>query len=446
MISATHNRFGLPPHVLMVCLGLTYALLMTAVLVFGIPQQWHEPASEFVHNGAIYPLPVVFLVTQATYLLSLSLLFLPNRESKSFAAGTALLTSALFLVYDVVVVLMTVFMVFSTKRWEVAFFLLSWLLIPAHLLVVLGSWRLLKRIDVNASWFAAGMVFVLVYASATAWCWTTLDHRFRATRDLAVKEARTAHDSVKAISWCAIQYKIEHPQEGYPPSLDPLNSGASCPLRWSLSSTPTYHLWYVPEKNVAGQVAHFSVQATLENELPPDFNIRLNDYASDDSGIVYALYQDAKPMKGITNGNDGDINVGSDIEDLFRCVQEFGRAQRFANNHLLGDGDYPANLAEMSQCWYLRDLTSEVKGNSIRQRAYLITYRPQKENSQPIRRFQIDARCEDYGRTCVRNLYADQDGKIRGTGENRAAGAQDPFSPKCEFMSGWCDDSSLTTR
>jgi hypothetical protein len=286
----------------------------------------------------------------------------------------------------------------------------------------------------------AGFILVVVYASVSVWDWTTVDHTFRAAREQAVKEARAAHDSVKAISWCAIQYKTGHPQEGYPPSLDSLDSGASCPLRWSLSSTANYHLWYVPEKNFDGQVAHFSVQAVRERELPTEFNIRLNDYASDDSGIIYTSYRHPAPMKGITDASDGDINVGVDIDDLLRCVQEFARAQRFTKGHITGDGDYPTNLAEMSQCSYLLGVT--VTDNSLRKRAYLITYRAQPENSQKIEDFQIDARCEDYGRSCVRNLFTDQGGKIHGTGENRPATTQDPLSPKCEFTSDWCRDSN----
>jgi len=419
---------------------------MAAVLVFGIPLQWQNPSSEFVHNGATYPLPVVFLVTQGTFLLSLLLLLIPGEKHRSFALGTALLTSVLFLVpCDAVNAGITVFMLFSTKGWEVAFFLLSWLLIPAHVLVVAGSWRLLKRMEVNASLFAAGLILVVVYASVTVWGWTTVDHRFRTAREQAVKEARAAHDSVKAISWCAIQYKTGHPQEGYPPSLDSLNSGASCALPWSLSNTPDYHLWYVPEKNFTGQITHFSVQAVRDQDIPPDFNVRLiTDYASDDSGILYALYKHPAPMKNITDVDDGDINVGVDIDSLLRCVQEFARAQRFAKNHVTGDGDYPTNLAEMSQCWYLRGVT--VTDNSLRKGAYLITYRAQPENSQNIEDFQIDGRCEDYGRSCVRNLFTDQHGKIRGTGENRPATPQDPLTPKCEFTSDWCRDSNVTTR
>jgi hypothetical protein len=155
MIADARRRFGLPPHAFLLCLGLTCSLTMAAILVFGIPQQWQEPGSEFVHNGATYPLPVVFLVTQGTFLLSLLLLFVPGTKSRSFAVGTALLTAVLFLVpCDAFNAAITVFMLFSTKGWEVAFFLLSWLLIPAHVLVVAGSWRLLKRMEVNASLFA----------------------------------------------------------------------------------------------------------------------------------------------------------------------------------------------------------------------------------------------------------------------------------------------------
>jgi hypothetical protein len=204
VIARSRQRFGLPPDVRMLYLGLVCSLAMVAVIVFGIPLQWQNPSSEFVHNGATYPLPVVFLVTQGTFLLSLLLLLIPGEKHRSFALGTALLTSVLFLVpCDAVNAGITVFMLFSTKGWEVAFFLLSWLLIPAHVLVVAGSWRLLKRMEVNASLFAAGLILVVVYASVTVWGWTTVDHRFRTAREQAVKEARAAHDSVKAISWCA---------------------------------------------------------------------------------------------------------------------------------------------------------------------------------------------------------------------------------------------------
>lgn len=439
MSVGARRRFGPPGHSRTLFYGLISTLVMAAVLVFAIPQQWQNPASEFVHNGATYPLPVVFLVTQGTFLLSLLLLLIPNIKHESFGIGTALLTATLFLIpCDLINALLTVFMVFSTKKWEVAFFLLSWLLIPAHIVVVLGSWRLLLRLEVNRSFFVAGLVFVIIYASAAIGSWSTLDHRLRAQRDVAVKEARIAHDSVKAISWCAIQYKVEHSQVGYPPSLDAMNSTASCALHWALSSTPTYHVWYVPEKNVVGQTLHFSVRASRESDPPPDFNIRgLDDYVSDDSGIVYVLDRTAGSLKSIGDINDGDFNVGIDLHNLLNCVENFARAKRFANDRITEDGDYPANLAEMSQCEYIRS-ASTVQGNTIRERSYSITYRPAEKRHQQIEHFQIDARCENYGQTCIRNLFTDERGKIHGTGENRAATGQDPLSPNCEFTSEWC--------
>jgi hypothetical protein len=119
------------------------------------------PNSGTIQRLSLYttvrPLGVVVLVTQATYLISSSLLFLPGAKPKSFAVGTALLTSVLFLaLYDGFIVLLTVsgVLFFSSKGWGLAFFLLSWLLTPAHVLVIAGSWRLLKRIDVNASFIA----------------------------------------------------------------------------------------------------------------------------------------------------------------------------------------------------------------------------------------------------------------------------------------------------
>ena len=75
-------------------------------------------------------------------------------------------------------------------------------------------------------------------------------------------------------------------------------------------------------------------------------------------------------------------------------------------------------------------------GTSMEIKNYAITYLPPKADRPS--HYAISARCQSYGKDCLRSYFLDYDGVVHATGEPREATVDDPVALDCEASDAPC--------
>ena len=243
---------------------------------------------------------------------------------------------------------------------------------------------------------------------------------------------RTAYVTVRAISWCAIQYQQKHPDSGYPFALEDLNS-FPCGNRWSVADLPGYRISYDPLRAADGQVTDFSLVA-----YPGESDPRFLAYESDRSGLLYVeeRTQTSSSRRVVfPYSSTGDYSLADQKEyllaaHLYDCLQLIARANP--------DRGYPRTLHEarsarnIEACRYPADArpTVEERDTGIRVGNYDYIYRLGTiSESGRATAFELYAHCLAYGRACIRNVYANQDSELHVTTADRLATLDDAIEP-----------------
>lgn len=236
------------------------------------------------------------------------------------------------------------------------------------------------------------------------------------------------------MAWCAIQYRQQHEDSGYPASLEDLRA-FRCRSKWNLADLPGYIVSYEPRRGAGGRIEEFSVAAR-----PPSEDPRFGRYESDGSGLI-SIEQ--------VNGNDssrvlvfpyrvtGDYSLPYQQEylivaDLYNCLQVFADS-----NPNVG---YPTDLKtvlaptmRVKACYaapMLWKIDSNTKGNRFSIDNYEYIYEPGLANPSGDRStFELHAHCVSYGDRCIRSLYANQGSELHFTVEDRPATLDDPVEP-----------------
>lgn len=255
-----------------------------------------------------------------------------------------------------------------------------------------------------------------------------------ATLQPIYQKNRAAYVTVRAISWCAIQYRQQHEQTGYPSTLDDLGT-FPCRMPWSASVLPDYKFAYEPQ-GPSDRRNDFLIVA-YPSEKP------FLTYRSDASGLIYVEdVVDGRHYKRLIDSHDGtgDYSLPEQKEyelvgSLYDCLQVFADSSP--------ETGYPADLrdivsrtTELTRCSYppeLRSVYRQAVNNTVRLRDYEYIYQPgPKSGSGRISAFELSARCVAYGRSCMRNVDGNQNGEFHGTADDRAATPDDPI----ESLSG----------
>jgi hypothetical protein len=416
------------PRLFLVCaLGVSVlaclAIFLQSTRLFLPPQSYLSGAP---HSKA---LPLFFLI-EGAYIVAFVLLLLPLQRPRAFAVGTVCSTCAIHFAIG----LLATLGVSLEGLWGFKFgtawmkgvypFLVIYLLMQMLLFIAVPLCY--RDVLKGTVFFVLGGALALIPAFATVrlqkGAWLEYENYVKIKRG----EFQNARDTVRAIGWCAIQYRAAHPQEGYPKTLEAMAGGSGCAQSWSLADEPDYTFSYQATLD-SGYARSFFVQAIVR----PDDQFDTLNYAMGPSGIV--LFQGSKTpdLKGWQA-----IADRSALDNLFvlrDCLQEYA-----ATHPGLG---YPRLLTEVEGCFnshiggmHYDPSSANSSGN------YSLTYTPAANDGyRLVRGYKMEYRCLDYGVTCLRSLYADQGG-TNATTANRDATVNDPPAPECDLGPWGADD------
>jgi len=257
--------------------------------------------------------------------------------------------------------------------------------------------------------------------------------------DERVPPSVAAAPILRSLTACLIRHQADHPQEGFPDSLEKIDASWGCDVG-SFKPTRLNHYWtsYRPVKDSqSGRNTDFRIQAISVNTL------YYSVLVSDERGMVLEYQQWGVQHPPVAYRVAFAPHVyGSDIEMVALSVKNF--------TNTFGHGVPPPSIQDA--------LSVETKLNAILRsgmtpdphdpnilyasndagRIYAVQYLP--PTAENPAHFAISATCAMYGANCLRSDYLDVFGDIHGTGEPRPATAQDPVIPFCERSSDACDD------
>jgi len=408
---------------LLFCVGL---VLFMAFHIFSgysdVLQPWHSSLFG-APPSRIVPLT---LIIHAPYLIAFFVLLVPLKGLRPLVAGVVVAEAAfLALAFGCLALLWTLARV-ALGTWydnppPSGFLASLWVYAVANVLAfcaaVCFSWKLPIR-----GWrFLGGLILSLIFAGASFAYHNFVLREANRFEQLKRDEDTAAHDAVRSIAWCAVRYRVRHPESGYPADFSAASSGAVCPEYKPFSNLPDYRLSYQPSADDFGKVIAFEVQA-INPHPEPEFRVPQGNFGSDASGLVYILppsqplHTDWKKL--------ADATPAGYVGGLQQCLQ------RYANDHR---GTFPASLAN-TPCF---QLAAAFGGKSVGENTYLLKnylfiYSPGPPDSQKRTTYYgLQVRCQEYGKTCIRNLFADPL-QIYGTPEDRPATSKDSPSTSCE--------------
>jgi hypothetical protein len=238
-----------------------------------------------------------------------------------------------------------------------------------------------------------------------------------------------ARQRLVSLTACLLRSHMQHPEAGYPASLEPPPSGWTCDTQFGKSAMKEFTFNYAPQTDArSGLMTDFRLVAIPNAK---GVNNR-NPMMTDSRGIVFVYY----PWE-MENAR-AEVMVMSSDRSYSQIDQLKSNIEQYANAKNAGTA--PAKLDSNSMGSLGYEIPSiEDGGMRLVTRDFEVIY---FSPSPAQKRFALSARCKSYGQNCLRSFFLDAGGVIHGTGEPRQATADDPPSPLCERVSGKCSDVS----
>ena len=290
--------------------------------------------------------------------------------------------------------------------------------------MVRSAWRLGKLHRDGFHWGIglAGVYVLLVFCFLAS-----IQAENRLHEQAAYLPPAYAHEALVSLTSCLLRNHSQHPEFGYPRSLDPAPPNWVCSTKFGADAFPEYTFAYIPRADESsGSVADFQLSAT---PLQPHVQ-GWGPWMTDSRGIVFSGSPgsgDNPPGAAVV---DGDL-VHSRIVDLSDVIQQ-----------AMKEGTTPDEIkSDTLASLGLEQLQTGAGGRIFRSSAYELHY--SGPDGTDMRGFAISARCQSYGEGCLRSYFLDYDGVLHGTGEPREATAKDPVVPECEYGRTECKDISI---
>ncbi len=221
-----------------------------------------------------------------------------------------------------------------------------------------------------------------------------------------------------SIHACLVRY-AEQNRGKYPPSLSDLGPhGLQCLDDWLA-------------KGYAGNMK--IIYHPAPEHGPRNFSLLMkrnswfqksNSFYTDQSGIIHESFtsQPASAADRVIN------NASSVLRSLANCLIQEGAPYPRDIQHFREDPKSSCSRSYMENGLRYRIPGIEVK------------YAPKLDHDL-VKGFTLTARPRSYGKNGVRSYFVDETGVVRGTGEDREAGPDDPAVPDCEYNFNPCGSS-----
>lgn len=387
-----------------------------------------EPAWAWLLSGAFVLIP---------YVVSFALVSIRRYETIAAGAGVA----AVFFGITVLVspyLLLVMFLLVGVSAGDhgpdgvlIAAGVLLLAYLGISLRIVWSAFRV-GKVRWNAFLIAACATGLYVYAGYHQVASATIMGQLRAQRqqqqsdtDL-YKPVILARQLMLALTACLLRNHMQHPEAGYPTSLESPPLGWTCDTQFEKSAIEDFTFDYTPQSAAnSAIVTDFRLVA-----VPLAKGVRTREPMMTDSrGILFSYYpweiENARAQVMVV---DTDFEH-SQIDQLQRNIEQYANA----NNA----GTAPAQLnSQIARLGY-EIPTIDEGGMRLMTRDFETLY---VAPSPAHKGFSLSVQCKSYGQNCLRSFFLDPPGVIHGTGEPRRATAQDPALPLCERVLVACPD------
>jgi hypothetical protein len=289
------------------------------------------------------------------------------------------------------------------------------------------------KIQWNAFGAALGVTAVYLYfgfqsLSLTAYRGQRGAEQERVQNEMELyKPAILARETIIGLTACLLRNHMLRPEAEYPASINALPADWACQTKFAPHAVPEFTLNYEPQKDAAtGRVTDFQLTA-----MPGKKGIRGREPLLIDSrGIVFVDY----PWE-MENVTAKVMVMPSDLSNSQMGFLKFN-LDRYIKDK--GNGLAPATLnPDVGGAGYETPIIEDGR-TRLEARDYETFYFPPRAGDP--NRFALSAQCKRYGVICLRSYFVDYDGSFHATGEPRQATAADPAPPRCEKVSGECED------
>ncbi len=230
----------------------------------------------------------------------------------------------------------------------------------------------------------------------------------------AREDSSHARNVVMQTAACLIDWRQQHGQ--YPEQLATILSEGCAPRDISSGKYAGHTISYRRDDAIG-----FALLAVPDAQMARDKVSQL----ADGSGRVYSVHEglgyDERPYLS-TNYDDTEQAA---LLSLVRCLVQHAEVP---------DGEFPERLDEVAAC--AAAIKVDGLADSLESRHYRLRYLPKVDSGGHHAGFELEVRPKQYGDGAIRSYWADDSQIIRGTGENRAATADDPEVFGCELSWG----------
>lgn len=395
-------------------------------------KQWREnhpgSGSGFVNPLWISVLRVALLVVP--FIVSWLLLSIRSEQSRAAGAGVAagLFASGPFLA---IAAFLSLFLSFGPEPYFLEEAISALAFLGCSVWIVVSAFRIGK-----VSW----ETFLLTLA-ATAICVTAGNQylksaEYRQGRQNEVRKAQAAftmfesagvaQHQISGLAGCLILNRSVHPEDGYPPSLDPPPPNWSCETKFAANVMDQYTVSYLIVTDPASKrVADFQLLAEPKEAIRGRYAFMV-----DSRGIVFSdpNWGFAGPYVRSANSEERF----SEIEDLKKNIGHY------MDENALIAAPQTLNAEAVGKDYGFEVPSIAADGKNLKIKNYVLYYlAPKVERSS---HFALSVQCQSYGQNCLRSYFLDYDDALHATGEPRQATADDPPALECEGSDSPCKD------
>lgn len=248
---------------------------------------------------------------------------------------------------------------------------------------------------------------------------------------------------MRALTACLIGHKAQHPENGFPESLEQIRNNWGCDANLSRpTAIRGYWLSYWPVKDAESrQATDFRLQA-ISMDGVPDLVLM-----SDKRGFLFGSKSSVRylPQKLIS---EGAMYLGSLQEGCWGTQLIQNAVRNYLQRHSTGvlPQSIQDALTDLDRRSFAYDpkapndlyYGSDAMDGTRHPNVLLVHYQPPTEHTAG--EFTASTQCLAYGKDCIVSCYLDVYGSIHSTGEPRAATEQDPLTSRCEVEESCRDD------
>jgi hypothetical protein len=238
-----------------------------------------------------------------------------------------------------------------------------------------------------------------------------------------------ARQRLVSLTACLLRNHMQHPEAGFPASLEPPPSSWTCDAQYGTSAIKEFTFNYAPQTDArSGLVTDFRLVA-----IPSAKGVNnRNPMMTDSRGIVFVYYpwemENARAEVMVMPSDRSN----SQIDQLKLNIEKYANAKNAGIAPAKLDSDSMGSLGHENP-------TIEDGGIRLVTRDFETLYFAPTPAQNGL---ALSTQCKSYGQNCLRSFFLDSGGIVHGTGEPRQATADDPPSSLCELVSEKCSDVS----